>query len=108
MTINFIDKIANEKETWCFVDGLGDYLKKFLDSELLPSDPVEGEFSDGEQGLSWAVAWSNKILTESYVNLIPTIEGGTHEAGLRSGITESIREFCSLRNIIPKGIKLTQ
>jgi len=108
LTINFIDKIANEKETWCFVDGLGDYLKKSLDSELLPSDPVEGEFSDKEQGLSWAVAWSNKILTESYVNLIPTIEGGTHEAGLRSGITESIREFCSLRNLIPKGIKLTQ
>lgn len=108
LTINFIDKIANEKETWCFVDGLGDYLKKSLDSELLPSDPVEGEFSDGEQGLSWATAWSNKILTESYVNLIPTIEGGTHEAGLRSGITESIREFCSLRNLIPKGIKLTQ
>ena len=108
LTINFIDKIANEKETWCFVDGLGDYLKKSLDSELLPSDPVEGEFSDGEQGLSWAAAWSNKILTESYVNLIPTIEGGTHEAGLRSGITESIREFCSLRNLIPKGIKLTQ
>ena len=108
LTINFIDKIANEKETWCFVDGLGDYLKKSLDSELLPSDPVEGEFSDGEQGLSWATAWSNKILTESYVNLIPTIEGGTHEAGLRSGITESIREFCALRNLIPKGIKLTQ
>ena len=108
LTINFIDKIANEKETWCFVDGLGDYLKKSLDSELLPSDPVVGEFSDGEQGLSWATAWSNKILTESYVNLIPTIEGGTHEAGLRSGITESIREFCSLRNLIPKGIKLTQ
>ncbi len=108
LTINFIDKIANEKETWCFVDGLGDYLKKSLDSELLPSDPVEGEFFDGEQGLSWAAAWSNKILTESYVNLIPTIEGGTHEAGLRSGITESIREFCSLRNLIPKGIKLTQ
>ena len=108
LTINFIDKIANEKETWCFVDGLGDYLKKSLDSELLPSDPVEGEFSAGAQGLSWAVAWSNKILTESYVNLIPTIEGGTHEAGLRSGIAESIREFCSLRNLIPKGIKLTQ
>ncbi len=108
LTINFIDKIANEKETWCFVDGLGDYLKKSLDSELLPIDPVEGEFFDGEQGLSWATAWSNKILTESYVNLIPTIEGGTHEAGLRSGITESIREFCSLRNLIPKGIKLTQ
>ena len=108
LTINFIDKIANEKETWCFVDGLGDYLKKSLDSELLPSDPVEGEFSDGEQGLSWATAWSNKILTESYVNLIPTIEGGTHEAGLRSGIAESIREFCSIRNLIPKGIKLTQ
>ena len=108
LTINFTDKIANEKETWCFVDGLGDYLKKSLDSELLPSNPVEGEFSDGDQGLSWAVTWSNKILTESYVNLIPTIEGGTHEAGLRSGITESIREFCSLRNLIPKGIKLTQ
>ena len=108
LTINFIDKIANEKETWCFVDGLGDYLKKSLDSELLPSDPVEGEFSDGEQGLNWAVAWSNKILTESYVNLIPTIEGGTHESGLRSGITKSIKEFCALRNLIPKGIKLTQ
>ncbi len=48
LTINFIDKIANEKETWCFVDGLGDYLKTSLDSELLPSDPVEGDFSDGE------------------------------------------------------------
>ncbi len=111
LKIKFKDEITGKKEEWCFVDGLGNYLKSSLiDGEYLPETPIIGEFEDDENSLSWAVIWElrdQESLTESYVNLIPTIQGGTHVSGMRTGITDSLKEFCEFRNLIPKGVKIT-
>jgi len=111
LTINFEDenKPANN-QSWCYEDGLKDYLLGALgDNERLPEQGFQGkETSDGEE-VEWIVAWSEatELITESYVNLIPTVQGGTHVNGLRLGLTEAIREFCDFRNLLPKGIKLS-
>ena len=111
LKIKFKDEVNKTKEEWCFVDGLGKYLITSLsEGEYLPEEPIEGEFEDEENSLAWAVAWELRdqdSITESYVNLIPTIQGGTHVAGMRTGITDALKEFCEYRNLIPKGIKVT-
>ena len=64
----------------------------------------------GKEVADWAVVWlpgdGGEMFTESYVNLIPTMQGGTHVNGLRTGITEAVREFCEFRNLVPRGVKL--
>ena len=111
LKIKFKDEVNKTKEEWCFVDGLGKYLNTSLgEGEYLPDEPIEGEFEDEENSLAWAVAWElrdQESITESYVNLIPTIQGGTHVAGMRTGITDALKEFCDYRNLIPKGVKVT-
>ena len=111
LKIKFKDEVNKTKEEWCFVDGLGKYLITSLsEGEYLPEEPIEGEFEDEENSLAWAVAWElrdQESITESYVNLIPTIQGGTHVAGMRTGITDALKEFCEYRNLIPKGVKVT-
>ena len=111
LKIKFKDEVNKTKEEWCFVDGLGKYLRTSLgEGEYLPDEPIEGEFEDEENSLAWAVAWElrdQESITESYVNLIPTIQGGTHVAGMRTGITDALKEFCEYRNLIPKGVKVT-
>ena len=111
LKIKFKDEVNKTKEEWCFVDGLGKYLSNSLgEGEYLPEEPIEGEFEDEENSLAWAVAWELRdqdSITESYVNLIPTIQGGTHVAGMRTGITDALKEFCEYRNLIPKGVKVT-
>ena len=111
LKIKFKDEVNKTKEEWCFVDGLGKYLRTSLgEGEYLPEEPIEGEFEDEENSLAWAVAWELRdqdSITESYVNLIPTIQGGTHVAGMRTGITDALKEFCEYRNLIPKGVKVT-
>ena len=111
LKIKFKDEVNKTKEEWCFVDGLGKYLSTSLgEGEYLPEEPIEGEFEDEENSLAWAVAWELRdqdSITESYVNLIPTIQGGTHVAGMRTGITDALKEFCEYRNLIPKGVKVT-
>ena len=75
-----------------------------------PSDPFEGEYLSEDGGLTWALQWVQGIadpISESYVNLIPTSQGGTHVNGTRSGLTEALKEFCDFRNLIPRGVKLT-
>ena len=90
---------------------MGNYLISALaEGDYLPEEPILGDFEDEENSLAWAVTWElreQESVTESYVNLIPTIQGGTHVAGMRSGITDAIKEFCDYRNLIPKGIKIT-
>jgi len=79
-------------------------------AELLPADPFVCEFKSNEGEIEWAAAWvidGGECVSESYVNLIPTIQGGTHVSGLRSGLTEAIREFCEFRDLTPRGVKLT-
>lgn len=109
--IKFIDKVANETFEWFYEDGLRDYLadsvKEFI---TLPEIPFVGEFKSEFEGAEWAVLWlpeGGEGPAESYVNLIPTVQGGTHVNGLRQGLLESMREFCEFRNLLPRGVKLT-
>ncbi len=109
LSMTFINKITNEKNHWCYEKGLADYLRQSLPADYLPEEPFSGEFKSDEGTIDWALAWStasNSTLCESYVNLIPTIQGGTHVNGLRSGMFEALSAFCELRNLVPRGVKL--
>ncbi|WP_444985969.1 DNA topoisomerase IV subunit B [Halomonas mongoliensis] len=96
---------------WQYEDGLRDYLAQATDGyEVLPQSPFVGHFADDEQGVDWAIQWlpeGGESLMESYVNLIPTPQGGTHVNGLRAGLLEALREFCEYRSLLPRGVKLT-
>ncbi|MCV5925702.1 DNA topoisomerase IV subunit B, partial [Escherichia coli] len=77
---------------------------------VLPEEPFTGEFSADTEAANWAVIWQpegGEMITESYVNLIPTAQGGTHVNGLRQGLLDAMREFCEFRNLLPRGVKLT-
>lgn len=109
--MTFINKASNEEMHWCYEQGLIDYLNQSLpDGDYLPEEPFTGEFKSDEATVDWALVWSgggSSGFSESYVNLIPTIQGGTHVNGLRSGLFDAMAEFCELRNLLPRGIKLT-
>jgi topoisomerase-4 subunit B len=111
LNIVFCDLLHDTLEEWYFEDGLKEYLEASLqDFILLPSIPFRGDFAGDDQAVQWAVVWlpeGGNLLTESYVNLIPTQLGGTHVNGFRSGLLESIREFCEFRKLLPRGVKLT-
>ncbi|HIE9964252.1 TPA: DNA topoisomerase IV subunit B [Legionella pneumophila] len=110
LSMTCINKITNEEMNWCYEQGLTDYLRQTLPEDYLPEEPFAGAFKSDEATVDWALAWSdsaNGNLNESYVNLIPTIQGGTHVNGLRSGLFEAMSEFCELRNLLPRGVKLT-
>ncbi|KTD02245.1 DNA topoisomerase IV subunit B [Fluoribacter gormanii] len=111
LSMTFINKATNEELHWCYEQGLIDYLNQSLpDGDYLPEEPFIGEFKSDEATVDWALVWSNGSnsgFSESYVNLIPTIQGGTHVNGLRSGLFDAMAEFCELRNLLPRGIKLT-
>ena len=112
LTINFHDEIkpANDA-SWYYEDGLKAYLLSALaDNERLPEEGFQGKEGTDDEEVEWIVAWSaetTELITESYVNLIPTPQGGTHVNGLRMGLTDAIREFCDFRNLLPKGVKLS-
>jgi topoisomerase-4 subunit B len=107
--VNEADKAENEE--WFYEDGLKDYLVSELDgAPSVPEEPFRGHFKGNDHEVDWAVLWlpeDNEIIGESYVNLIPTTQGGTHVNGFRTGLTEAIREFCEFRNLLPRGVKLT-
>ncbi|MEJ2043288.1 MAG: DNA topoisomerase IV subunit B [Reinekea sp.] len=111
LRINFLNAEKGESDTWYFEDGLRDYLKSTTSVfETLPDEPFIGTFSSEEEAVDWAVQWmpegGGEGLYESYVNLIPTAQGGTHVNGLRQGLLEALREFCEYRNLLPRGVKL--
>jgi len=100
---------TGEKEEWCYQDGLADYLRTELtDYECLPQEPFTGHMKGVDSEASWAICWLpfGGLLQESYVNLIPTVQGGTHVNGLRTGVVEALREFCELHNLLPRGLRL--
>lgn len=109
--MTFVNKTSNEEMHWCYEQGLIDYLNQSLpDGDYLPEEPFTGEFKSDEATVDWALVWSNGTnsgFNESYVNLIPTVQGGTHVNGLRSGLFDAMAEFCELRNLLPRGVKLT-
>ncbi len=112
LKIRFDDKISKETTEWYYEDGLRDYLYQSIkDFITLPSDaPFVGQFSGNGEAADWAVMWQpegGEMITESYVNLIPTAQGGTHVNGLRQGLLDSMREFCEFRNLLPRGVKIT-
>ena len=103
------DKAENEE--WFYEDGLKAYLTSELaGTPMVPDEPFVGHFKGSNEEADWAVVWlpeDGDIIGESYVNLIPTTQGGTHVNGFRTGLTEAIREFCELRNLLPRGVKIT-
>ncbi len=110
LTVTFQNNLTQESMSWCFADGLSEYLQQALPHSYIPNVPFIGSFDNDDASIAWALVWSeeaNHVLNESYVNLIPTPQGGTHVNGLRSGLFEALSEFCNLRNLIPRGIKLT-
>ncbi|ALG66646.1 DNA topoisomerase IV subunit B [Beggiatoa leptomitoformis] len=110
LTVSFEDENTGEKQTWCYADGLTTYLLDHLQqADCLPETPFTGRFTGTTEAVEWALTWQAEeipSLTESYVNLIPTAQGGTHVNGLRSGLLEALREFCDYRNLLPRGVKL--
>jgi len=110
LRVKFYVEKTKESEEWLYEDGLSDYLLDMLSGfELLPARPFMNSLQGEQEAVDWAVVWlpqGGDSITESYVNLIPTSQGGTHVNGLRTGITDAIREFCEFRNLLPRGVKI--
>ncbi len=110
LSVSFLDEQTGEKDEWYYEDGLKDYLAGATQGwETLPATPFVGDFNASTDAVSWAVQWlpeGGEVIQESYVNLIPTAQGGTHTNGLRTGLLDAIRDYCEFRNLIPRGIKL--
>ncbi|MDT8409900.1 MAG: DNA topoisomerase IV subunit B [Wenzhouxiangellaceae bacterium] len=107
--ITLDDQQKGEREEWHFEDGLTDYLAGSLaDLERIPDEPFVGDFSGDETEAAWALTWvpEGELIQESYVNLIPTPAGGTHVNGLRTGLIEALREFCEIRSLLPRAVRL--
>jgi topoisomerase-4 subunit B len=111
LTVTFFDENTGDSDQWYYEDGLKAYLASGLgEFERIPDGPFVGQLEGDGEAVSWAVIWlpeGGETITESYVNLIPTAQGGTHVNGFRSGLLAAIREFCEFRKLIPRGIKLT-
>jgi topoisomerase-4 subunit B len=109
LTVKLFDEASGERNEWFYQDGLRDYLRgELVGRDLLPAELFVGHVSKDTEVVDWAVAWvpDGELVQESYVNLIPTAQGGTHVNGLRSGFTDALREFCDFRNLLPRGVKL--
>jgi topoisomerase-4 subunit B len=115
LRVTLFDEASGERAEWFYEDGLRDYLRGMLaDREYLPPELFMGKAAKEGEAADWALCWlpatdanaGMELTQESYVNLIPTAQGGTHVNGLRSGLTDALREFCDFRNLLPRGIKL--
>jgi len=108
--VTFVNEQSNEKDEWHYEDGLKDYLVSSTDGlECCPQSPFTGSMSANTEAVDWAIQWlvdGGELTQESYVNLIPTAQGGTHVNGFRTGCLEAMREFCEFRNLLPRGLKL--
>lgn len=110
LTVSFLEEASQEQLTWCYEQGLTSYLLEAVDGQdFLPDEPFTGSLAGTREQAEWAVLWlldAHDYCQESYVNLIPTAQGGTHVNGLRSGLADAMRDFCELRNLLPRGVKL--
>ncbi len=111
LQIELVDEPNNTREGWYYTDGLKQYLLSEIGEglETLPETPFIGSLEAQREAADWAVAWvpeGRETIAESYVNLVPTPQGGTHVNGMRAGLTEAIREFCEFRSLLPRGVKL--
>lgn len=111
LRITFAAPNTEDSAEWFYEDGLKDYLSIATTGfETLPAEPFVGAVYHKSEAVDWAVQWlpeGGELLQESYVNLIPTVQGGTHVNGFRSGLLDALREFCEYRNLLPRGVKLT-
>ena len=111
LEVTFLEEKTSEKQSWHYEGGLADYLgENLFERECMPAEPFVGSLSGKSEEVDWALTWqvdAGELTTESYVNLIPTAQGGTHVNGLRTGLTEALREFCDIRSLLPRGVKLS-
>lgn len=110
LLVNFRDNNTDEVTAWYYEDGIESYLSDSIDEyEQLPEKPFSGSYKGIKEGVDWSASWlpeGGASIQESYVNLIPTAQGGTHVNGMRQGILDAMRDFCDFRNLLPRGIKL--
>lgn len=110
LRICFHDVEKDESLEWIYEKGLETYISEQMEgASSLLDEFFEGEFEGVQEAVDFIVTWTpgaTQLVQESYVNLVPTIGGGTHVNGLRSGLLEAMREFCELRNLLPRGVKL--
>jgi len=110
LTVKLKVEKPKEKIEWCYSGGLEEYLLEAIGNvECLPAEPFAGSITGNNEALDWALVWQTgdgQAVTESYVNLVPTPQGGTHVNGLRTGLTNALREFCEFRSLLPRGIAL--
>lgn len=122
LEVSFSEEKTGDRQSWLYEGGLADYLVESLHDrggkvapasmqvECLPVEPFIGSMNSSIEAVDWALTWQvegGELTTESYVNLIPTAVGGTHVNGLRTGLTEALREFCEIRSLLPRGVKLS-
>lgn len=110
LRVRFRDEAREEQTEWCYRDGLRQYLLDALGAiERIPEEAFTGTLEGNREAAEWALVWlpeGGEPVAESYVNLIPTVQGGTHVNGLRGGLTEAVREFCEFRNLLPRGVRV--
>ncbi len=110
ITVKLNVEKPKEKIEWCYSGGLEEYLLEEIGAaETLPANPFSGNMTGNTEAVDWALVWTTDggaSVTESYVNLIPTPQGGTHVNGLRTGLTNALREFCEFRNLLTRGVAL--
>jgi topoisomerase-4 subunit B len=110
--LTMVLKVAKPKEKieWCYEGGLEEYLLEAMGKGAhLPAESFAGSMAGNNEAIDWALAWhedGGQTVTESYVNLVPTPQGGTHVNGLRTGLTNAIREFCEFRSLLPRGVQI--
>ncbi|MBT8129734.1 MAG: DNA topoisomerase IV subunit B [Gammaproteobacteria bacterium] len=111
LEVSFVEEKTGDRQTWLYEGGLQDYLgENLFDKETVPLEPFTESMSGNNEAVDWAVTWLpgvGELVNESYVNLIPTAQGGTHVNGLRTGLTDALREFCEFRSLVPRGVKIS-
>jgi topoisomerase-4 subunit B len=112
LTIEYFDEKKNEKIPWNYENGLISYLSESSEGiDLLLEESISCSKLTEDNALDFVLNWSTQpvknLMNESYVNLIPTAQGGSHLNGFKSGLLDSVKEFCEFRNLIPKGLKIT-
>ncbi|NNF17508.1 MAG: DNA topoisomerase IV subunit B [Gammaproteobacteria bacterium] len=107
----FVNEKTGEKKTWKYAGGLQDYLAEGLGKcQRIPQSLFAGDVAHEGETAEWALGWredDGDLVCESYVNLIPTNQGGTHVNGLRTGLTEAVREYCEFRSLTPRGVRIS-
>ena len=110
LSVHFVNEATGEEFTWTHEGSLGNYLlSQCAGRAIAPMPPYSEVVTNADSEVAFAVAWElegSERVRESFVNLIPTAEGGTHVNGLRSGLLAAMREFCDLHNLLPRGLKL--